>query len=153
MDSEKLQSLFWIEECEITSGTKRENPNLIIRRACSMTRIAASPGSIFHFPSSSYSHAKSAQLVHIDMTIRNWNSYIHPHVNYMSARRWPCGNLSKLSHFEVTHFKYLKNVQPSSNCCSSTGFWPLKHSKQLQCICSDLSNVVLQRVEHQHSFA
>uniref|UniRef100_A0A2P2N5L1 Uncharacterized protein n=1 Tax=Rhizophora mucronata TaxID=61149 RepID=A0A2P2N5L1_RHIMU len=31
-----------------SSGTKRDNPNLIMRRTCSMKRIAARPGSIFH---------------------------------------------------------------------------------------------------------
>jgi len=36
-----------------------------------MIKIAASPGSTFHFPSSSYSHAKRAQLVQIDITVRN----------------------------------------------------------------------------------
>ena len=35
--------------------------------------IAASPGSIFHFPSWSYKHTRSTQLVHMDITIRNWN--------------------------------------------------------------------------------
>ena len=34
-----------------TSGTMRENPNLINRRRCSMTKIIASPGSMLHFPS------------------------------------------------------------------------------------------------------
>lgn len=56
---------------KLTSGTKRENPNLISKRTCSMMRIAASPGSIFHFPSTSYKHTRSTQLVHIDIIIRN----------------------------------------------------------------------------------
>lgn len=56
----------------ITLGKKREKPNLVNKRTCSMIKIAASPGSIFHFPSSSYSHAKIAQLVHIDISIRNY---------------------------------------------------------------------------------
>lgn len=56
-----------------TSGTKRENPNLIRRRICSMIKIAASPGSNLHFPSASYKQTRSAQLVQIDITIRNWN--------------------------------------------------------------------------------
>jgi len=58
---------------EATSGTNREKPNLINKRTCSMIKIAARPGSIFHFPSSSYSHAKRAQLVHIDINMRNCN--------------------------------------------------------------------------------
>lgn len=39
-----------------------------------MTNIAASPGSNFHFPSTSYRHTKSAQLVQIDNTIKNCNA-------------------------------------------------------------------------------
>ncbi|GKV35705.1 hypothetical protein SLEP1_g43937 [Rubroshorea leprosula] len=55
----------------ITSGTKRENPNFISSRTCSMIRIAARPGSIFHFPSWSYNHTRSAELVHIAIIMRN----------------------------------------------------------------------------------
>lgn len=57
----------------LTSGTMRENPNLIINSTCSIISIAASPGEICHSPSRSYKHTRSTQLVHIDITIRNWN--------------------------------------------------------------------------------
>lgn len=55
-----------------SSGTRRESPNLRSKSMCSMMRIAASPGSIFHFPSWSYKHTKSAEFVHMDITTRNW---------------------------------------------------------------------------------
>lgn len=61
----------FISSKEQTSGTKRENPNLISSRTCSITRIAASPGSILHFPSRSYRHTRSTELVHMDITMRN----------------------------------------------------------------------------------
>lgn len=60
-----------------TSGTKREKPNLMRRRTCSITNMAARPGSILHFPSWSYSHTKSAQLVQIDITVRNCKNERH----------------------------------------------------------------------------
>lgn len=65
----------------ITSGTKRETPNLMSRSTCSMTRIAASPGSIFHFPSWSYKHTRRAEFVHMDITIRNWNHNRFSNIN------------------------------------------------------------------------
>lgn len=66
----------------VTSGTKRENPNLINRRICSMTKIIASPGSRLHFPSWSYNHTRNAQLVHIDITIRNWKLKRHTKISW-----------------------------------------------------------------------
>lgn len=65
----------------LTSGTKREKPNLINKRTCSMIKIAASPGSTFHFPSSSYSQAKRAQLVQIDITVRNCKNQGCPQIS------------------------------------------------------------------------
>lgn len=64
-----------------SSGTKREKPNLINKRTCSMIKIAASPGSTFHFPSSSYSQAKRAQLVQIDITVRNCKNQGCPQIS------------------------------------------------------------------------
>lgn len=55
-----------------TSGTMRENPNFMNRSTCSIIRIAASPGDKFQLPSRSYMHTRSALLVQIDITIRNW---------------------------------------------------------------------------------
>lgn len=54
-----------------SSGTRRERPNFRSKSTCSIMRIAASPGSIFHLPSRSYKHTKSAEFVHMDVTTRN----------------------------------------------------------------------------------
>lgn len=67
-----------------SSGTRRESPNFRSNSTCSMMRIAASPGSIFHLPSWSYKHTKSAEFVHIDITTRNWNTQDR---NQISAAR------------------------------------------------------------------
>lgn len=56
-----------------TSGTIRENPNLMNKSMCSIMRMAARPGDIFHSPSWSYKHTRRMEFVQIDITIRNWN--------------------------------------------------------------------------------